>query len=250
MNNTAASAGRPAIKSTQLVKNTTLKKLIYKGALIMKIKYTNSLWDEVRTLPDSSEILIKYKDNKLSKKTLELIPRSNDGYMCTEGYYLDVHLPRPRELQAVLIIKRSSQNCYKVTYSDSCRAEMQTLTGLNELNNYIAMQESHIKPSAEAKKELSEAQSKFAAAFPDKVIDCEIPPQIDIDIIIQAVKERPFLKQSNITLKSCVKHYKEIVNGGYKPFSATKNNDPGFCVRDYNKEELNAIRTNINDYQV
>ncbi len=217
----------------------------------MKIKYTNSLWDEAKALPDGSEILIKYKDNKPSKKTLELIPRSYDGYMCTEGYYLDVHLPRPRELQAVLIIKRSSQNCYKVTYSDSYRAEMQTVTGLNFLNEYIALQESHIKPSPEAKKGLSEAQSKFAAAFPDKVIDCDIPPQIDIDKLISGVKESEFLKsQSNITLKSCIKYYDKIITGGYKDFKQNKSSTGNFARTDYTKEQINAMFTSPAEYEV
>lgn len=126
----------------------------------MKIKYTNTLWDEAKTLPDGSEVLIKYKQQKSNNKTIELLQGGSNGlyYLCSERYYLDVNLPKPRELQAVLIVKRSSQNCYRVTYTDNYRADMQTLTGLKTVNKYIAVQELHIKPSTEAQKGLLEAQ--------------------------------------------------------------------------------------------
>lgn len=123
----------------------------------MKIKYTNTLWDEAKTLPDGSEVLIKYKQQKSNNKTIELL-QGGSNYLCSERYYLDVNLPKPRELQAVLIVKRSSQNCYRVTYTDNYRADMQTLTGLNTVNMYIVGQELHIKTSTEAQKGLSEAQ--------------------------------------------------------------------------------------------
>jgi hypothetical protein len=123
----------------------------------MKIKYTNTLWDEAKTLPDGSEVLIKYKQQKSNNKTIELL-QGGSYYLCSERYYLDVNLPKPRELQAVLIVKRSSQNCYRVTYTDNYRADIQTLTGLKTVNKYIAVQELHIKPSTEAQKGLSEAQ--------------------------------------------------------------------------------------------
>lgn len=123
----------------------------------MKIKYTNTLWDEAKTLPDGSEVLIKYKQQKSNNKTIELL-QGGSNYLCSERYYLDVNLPKPRELQAVLIVKRSSQNCYRVTYTDNYRADMQTLTGLNTVNKYIEGQELHIKTLTEAQKGLSEAQ--------------------------------------------------------------------------------------------
>jgi hypothetical protein len=123
----------------------------------MKIKYTYALWDEAKTLTDGSEVLIKYKQQKSNNKTIELL-QGGSNYLCSERYYLDVNLPKPRELQAVLIVKRSSQNCYRVIYTDNYRADMQTLTGLNTVNKYIEGQELHIKTSTEAQKGLSEAQ--------------------------------------------------------------------------------------------
>ena len=69
---------------------------------------------------------------------------------------------------------------------------------------------------------LSLSQTKFANAFPHKIIDCAIDDtKFDIDLLISHVSESDFLKsQSNITLKSCLKHYDKIISGGYKSFTA------------------------------
>lgn len=100
----------------------------------------------------------------------------------------------------------------------------------------------------------SREQARFHGAFPDKPIDCEVPAHVDIDKLIGAIKVKPFLRDnSNISLKSCVnKYYEYIQSNAYKPFKNAaepdKKND--FMRREYTKEQLDAMYTRVEDFEV
>lgn len=149
---------------------------------------------------------------------------------------------------------RKLKNGYKLISSD-------TDSGEYEIKHYQSLAHAfeYIEKTAlenKGEKELSEAQKKFAAAFPDKVIDCEIPEYIigehekkiyvDIDELIKALKETSewYRSQSNITLKSYIKYYEKIITGGYKDFKKSESNtNADFVKRCYTPEQLQKMFT-------
>jgi len=95
---------------------------------------------------------------------------------------------------------------------------------------------------------ISLSQTKFAQAFPDKAIDCVFDDaKYDIDVLLYRVEHTPFLKlNSNITLKSCIKHYDKIISGGYKPYEASHCLPVGIVRHDYTDEEFKSMFTDLN----
>ena len=86
-----------------------------------------------------------------------------------------------------------------------------------ELGKESKVKKRKVKSSEEKGKPLSPSQQAFKQAFPEKVIDCDIPPDIDIERLIKEVSLSKFLReQPNITLKSCVKLHERILAGNYR----------------------------------
>ncbi len=75
---------------------------------------------------------------------------------------------------------------------------------------------------------LSLSQQKFADAFPDKAIDCDIDNnKYNIDLLITKIKDSVFLTESkNITLKSCLKLYDKIITDYYKNYKPNRTAEP------------------------
>ena len=103
-----------------------------------KLRYDYSLW-KAHSKPDGSVWLIKYKTNA---SAAELLTLKNE----TAGYYqpdnmrrfnLTVTLPDQRELEAVLVIIKSSANKFKLMYSDGKRSDLVTLGKYFEVNLYL-----------------------------------------------------------------------------------------------------------------
>ena len=92
---------------------------------------------------------------------------------------------------------------------------------------------------------LSPKQLKFKESFPQRKIDCEVSEQIDIDLLIQKIKESEFLNQvDNMSLKSCISRYDQIINNYYKTYHKTNNDN--FKQRTYTKEECNSLFDDLN----
>lgn len=107
---------------------------------------------------------------------------------------------------------------------------------------------SKLKEKEKNKREkiLSQKQLKFANAFPEKIIDCEVPEQIDIDLLIQKIKESEFLTSANnFTLQLCIKYYDKITQDFYKSYKQT--NKPEFEQRTYTQEDINSLFTDLKD---
>lgn len=137
-------------------------------------------------------------------------------------------------------------NGYKVIYTDSDQTEIKEFQNITELQKYINIKECLHK----GKIKHTEAQKKFAAAFPDKLIDCDIPAHVDIDKIIEGVKQSEFFRtQKNITLASCIKHYDKIINGGYKDYKNIKSSS-AVLNNCYSKEQLSKMFTTNQPYEV
>lgn len=101
-----------------------------------KLEYLGGFWSEINALEDGSVQLIKYKEYSV-QKTLELNKSGSSNWMCAERYYIDIHLPKPRELAICVIVIRSSQNCYKVIYTDKLKSDVNVFNGLVDLNRYL-----------------------------------------------------------------------------------------------------------------
>lgn len=208
-----------------------------------KIFYDYNIWKDIKTLPDGSMILVCYKEYKPNGELLELAESYNNSYK------LNINIPQARDMLACIVIMRSSANCYKLSYTDNKLSDITTLTGLATVNEYIERAQRNLTQELN-KSRYSEAQAKFAAAFPDKAIDSAFPPAYDIDKVIQAVKQSNFLRTAkNITLASCIKLYDKIIAGAYKDFDngAAKQD---YTQRDYDKDELNNSYDDISAYEL
>lgn len=91
---------------------------------------------------------------------------------------------------------------------------------------------------------------RFKEAFPNKALDVPAfdTEKYDIDFLIAAVRERPFLQQPNISLKSLLRIYDKIKDGGYKPFenqTSKKKKSMEFKEYAYSDDELKRILDNL-----
>lgn len=98
---------------------------------------------------------------------------------------------------------------------------------------------------------LSLSQQKFAAAFPNKAIDCEFDDsKFKIDWLIGHINESGFLKQcNNLGLWWCLEHYEKIIKGDYKTFTASSP-PPDFKRHDYKPGELNHLYADIDKLEI
>lgn len=93
---------------------------------------------------------------------------------------------------------------------------------------------------------------KFHNAFPDRPLNniSVLPKNFLIDKVIERIKESEFLSAcKNIGLRSCVKHYDDIISGVYATFDKNKRIKPG-TQRQYSREELNALFQDIDDIEI
>lgn len=101
--------------------------------------------------------------------------------------------------------------------------------------------------------DMSPEQKLFHEAFPNKEIDCEVPLNVNMGLLINEIKGSTFLRTaSNVTLKSCVvNHYDKIINGGYRddvmsiPESKHKS-----WERNYSKEKLNNLFQTVDEIEI
>ena len=97
---------------------------------------------------------------------------------------------------------------------------------------------------------LSQKQLKFANAFPNKTIDCTIPERIDIDLLIKKIQQSEFLSNcTNLTLKSYVKLYEQIVNDKYKDFKK-KSKALNFEQRTYTQKDFDKLFDNLREVKI
>ena len=96
----------------------------------------------------------------------------------------------------------------------------------------------------------SEGQKKFAEAFPDRMIDTDVPEWLDIDLLIDCIKASNFLSSAkNMSLKSCLERYPAIIAKGYAEYRNNKSSS--FSTgRDHSREELNSLWSNIDELEV
>ena len=90
--------------------------------------------------------------------------------------------------------------------------------------------------------------NKFRSAFPDIYTgDVKyIKEEVNIDSLILALQESPWAR-NNMTLKTCLKHYDKLINGGYKTVSVPNNASNQATMHLYNQTELNNLFKKIED---
>ncbi len=99
----------------------------------------------------------------------------------------------------------------------------------------------------------SPAQKMFHEAFPDKIIDCEVPDTVDMEALIAEMKKSIWLKASTgMTLKSyAIKHYKRIMRGVFRDdvYLARTGHKPS-TERVYTKEEMNSLFQKVEEIEI
>lgn len=102
----------------------------------------------------------------------------------------------------------------------------------------------------------SESQIKFNKAFPDKAINYEITPDVNIDLLIKKINQSEFLKsQKRFDLKWCVLHHISIEIGYYDDFQkkqsdAISQQESMFMTHSFSKQELDSLFDNINEVKL
>lgn len=95
----------------------------------------------------------------------------------------------------------------------------------------------------------SEGQKKFIEAFPDRMIDADVPEWLDIDLLIDCIKSSDFLsKAKNMSLKSCLERYPAIIAKGYAEYSNSKTSQFS-TSREYDRAAINSIFQKIEDVE-
>ena len=107
----------------------------------------------------------------------------------------------------------------------------------------------------------SESQLKFNQAFPDKAINYEITPDVNIDLLIKKINQSEFLKsQKRFDLKWCVLHHISIEIGYYDDYiQKQKENalpyfhpkqEPMFIVHTYSKQDFDSLYDNLDEVKL
>lgn len=99
--------------------------------------------------------------------------------------------------------------------------------------------------------EMSPEQLKFHEAFPDREINCEVPPNVDIDKLIDRIKRSNFLVHAhNMSLRSCcVKYYKQIM-AGWRDAEDMPQRSKFSTGRISSVEEMNSLFQKIEDIEI
>lgn len=115
--------------------------------------------------------------------------------------------------------------------------------------NQVNSNKGFIEPSFE---DLSEAQRKFKLRFPNRIINCEVPVEVDMDGLIHEIEKSKYLLScSNMTLKSCaIKYYQKIMSGDYRDIDSITNISNFSTGRNYTREEMNSLFQNVEDVEV
>lgn len=114
---------------------------------------------------------------------------------------------------------------------------------------YLTMPTSKMGDYEDPPERYDEKQKKFAEAFPERLIDCEVGANIDMDELIKWMKNSDWLMEAkNMSLSSCLKRYEAIIAGGYDKI---KTNDKSFALERKNtKEECNSHFQNIDEIEI
>ena len=108
------------------------------------------------------------------------------------------------------------------------------------------------RPEPVPERAMTEAQLKFHKAFPKKAINCEIPKNVNIDLLIAMVKESRLKDYDNVSLYSCVvRYYDDIMRGVYRSDTLIpKGRAGGFSTeRKHTKEETDRLYMSIEELQ-
>ena len=100
--------------------------------------------------------------------------------------------------------------------------------------------------------DLSTAQRIFREAFPNREIDCEIPDTVNIKLLINEIRLSRFWSHAqNLTLKSYIKKYDQIVHGKYRDdFMSTPTGSNFSTGRHYTREEINSYVQSIDEIEI
>lgn len=102
--------------------------------------------------------------------------------------------------------------------------------------------------------DLSPEQKMFKDAFPSKIIDCEVPKNVNMSALINEIKKSAFLQTAeNMTLKSyAIRKYDRIMQGVYRDEIMMKKYGTTHFAneRNYTKEEMNSLFMSVEEIEI
>lgn len=104
-----------------------------------------------------------------------------------------------------------------------------------------------------ALEDMTEAQRKFKRAFPDRKVDCDVPDDVDIDLVIEIAKKSNYIQTvaTGMTLYSfCYRHYDNLIQGRLGGMELKKDTDANFTQRTYTKEQCNSLFQKVEEIEV
>lgn len=176
-------------------------------------------------------------ENKLIKFTM-----STDNRKC---YYTLLELPTP--IEPINTLDQPLLNP-RPTPIEPVPTPIEPKTPIyNNINNNI-----YIQTINERKRLYISLIEQFKKALPNKIIDCEvIPDNINMDKLIQSIKESDFLlNNANLNLKFFINNYEKITNNYYKNYNNQKENKQEFIKHTFTSEELNNLFDNLDEVKI
>lgn len=235
--------------------------------IINKIYFENGYflkWDE--DIQSLFTVEINAKDNKIVGQCIEYY--LDRGFFDKEMYE-KFGILTSMEIQqeyAKITYKRVNQ-WHTPQYVYSSILSSQTDIRLNENDSNLGENDNgnntEKRTGKESESKAKESESKCASLTPAQALSQRLNKQlknknlqidtieINVDSLCSAVLESDFLqKASNLDIDWLVKHYKDIIAGKYRNASEIKKKTTSTALhhREYTKEELDGVFSNIDDF--
>lgn len=197
---------------------------------------------------DIGAVLRKADGADLSGTELKMLLRillttNNFGYSAETNYSLQEHFKWSERTVTEAVSGLKKKNIIRVVLNKHKNRRQIYICGFVPFAEYE-------EPKLE---EMSEAQQKFKKAFPNRVVDCEVPDGVDMDTLIEKIKAINWISQAkNMTLKSfVVTHYDKIMTGKWTSSQSIRVKPAAnFTQREYTKEEMNALFQSVDEIEI
>ena len=197
---------------------------------------------------DIGAVLRKADGADLSGTELKMLLRilltiNNFGYSAETNYSLQEHFKWSERTVTEAVSGLKKKNIIRVVLNKHKTRRQIYICGL------VPFGSEYEEPKFE---EMSPEQQKFKKAFPNRVVDCEVPENVDMDALIEKIKKIDWINQAkNMTLKSFVyKYYNKIMNGEWANSQVIQMKPKAnFTQREYTKEEMNSLFQSIDEIE-
>ena len=197
---------------------------------------------------DIGAVLRKADGADLSGTELKMLLRillttNNFGYSAETNYSLQEHFKWSERTVTEAVSGLKKKNIIRVVLNKHKNRRQIYICGL------VPFGSEYEEPKFE---EMSPEQQKFKKAFPNRIVDCEVPENVDMDALIEQIKKIDWINQAkNMTLKSFVyKYYNKIMNGEWTNSQVIQMKPKAnFTQREYTKEEMNSLFQSVDEIE-